>query len=289
MTRKSKYEGLVNNTFEIEYKGVEYQVDVIDTDMIEKVSKKTGRSYKVRRIWVCLSGSANEFEIGTQSWNKKSFMKNLLKAEGVEHLVQSNDEEDTVAEPNFYFCGGKMYGDISVLIDFGHKCGLYQSYCNKYTYESIKQDFEIMYKRACETKDFIRAINELKDFKIELRQAMHTVIDFEDLSEVRGIEINATNLKKYVEAYMLDMNSYRLEKLINGLVKNLEMKMVQLIFNSGTIPFYSRFGFNECSSEREVKKLYRKLSKELHPDLGGDQNKFIEMKSEYNSAMNRFA
>lgn len=288
MARKSKYEELVNNTFEVEYKGVEYQVDVLDTEMIEKVSKKTGRAYKVRRIWVCLSGSANEFEIGTQSWNKKTFMKNLLKSEGVNHLVQTNDEEDTVDEPRFTFFNGKMYGDLVTLIEWGRQCGLYQSYRSKFTYESIKADFEIRHKRAIEESDYVNAIHYFEDFKLDLRQAMHDVIDFEDLGEVKGIEINATNLKKYVEAYMLDIARYRLEQLAEAMKYSLESRLVKFIANSGTIIFYSKFGFNKCGSEREVKSLYRKLSKELHPDCGGDEKKFIEMKSEYDKAMKQY-
>lgn len=286
--RKSKYEELVNNTFEIEYKGVEYQVDVLDTEMVEKVSKKTGKTYKVRRIWVCLSGSANEFEIGTTSWNKKSFMKNLLKSEGVSELVQPNDEEGTVAEPNFYFCGGKMYGDLVTLIEWGRQCGLYQSYRQKYSYESIKADFEIRHKRAIEENDYVNAIHFFENFKLDLRQAMHDVIDFEDYSEVRGIEINSTNLKKYVEAYMLDITRYRLEQLADAMIHSMQSHLVKYFDRVGTIPFYSKFGFSKCTSEREVKKLYKKLSKELHPDLGGDEKKFIEMKKEYDNVIKQY-
>ena len=215
-------------------------------------------------------------------------MKNLLKSEGVSELVQPNDEEGTVAEPNFYFCGGKMYGDLVTLIEWGRQCGLYQSYRQKYSYESIKADFEIRHKRAIEENDYVNAIHFFENFKLDLRQAMHDVIDFEDYSEVRGIEINSTNLKKYVEAYMLDITRYRLEQLADAMIHSMQSHLVKFFDRVGTIPIYSKFGFNKCTSEREVKKLYKKLSKELHPDCGGDEKQFIAMKKEYDSALRNY-
>lgn len=55
-------------------------------------------------------------------------------------------------------------------------------------------------------------------------------------------------------------------------------------------------GFNKFDNEfgklkdvREIKKLYRKLSKENHPDLGGNETDFIQLKEAYDRAMARVA
>ena len=55
-------------------------------------------------------------------------------------------------------------------------------------------------------------------------------------------------------------------------------------------------GFNKFDNEfdklkdvREIKKLYRKLSKANHPDLGGNEKDFIQLKEAYDRAMARVA
>lgn len=43
--------------------------------------------------------------------------------------------------------------------------------------------------------------------------------------------------------------------------------------------------FSDCITELDIKKKFYKLSKELHPDLGGNLNQFIEMKRQYEQRM----
>ena len=45
--------------------------------------------------------------------------------------------------------------------------------------------------------------------------------------------------------------------------------------------------FDKLKDVREIKKLYRKLSKVNHPDLGGDEKEFIQLKDAYDRAMAR--
>jgi len=289
--KRSKYESLVSQTFEIEYKGVEYKVDVLDTEMIEKTSKKTGRTYKVRRLWVCLSGSDNDFEISTQSWNKKSFMRNLLKSEGVGHLVVANSELGTVAEPTFQFINGVLHSNISALIKFGEDTNLFDVYFEKYHFSAIKEELESIYDYGVSNQDYSGAINSLEMYMSRVTRASLTMLEFEQMSLRCEIQINGANLKRYMEAYMLEKYERKIESLINALRDKLAQMLFDFIYNGkgiGSIGV-SKFGFDKCTTEREVKKLYRKLSKELHPDCGGDEVKFIEMKKEYDKALQKVA
>jgi hypothetical protein len=46
-----------------------------------------------------------------------------------------------------------------------------------------------------------------------------------------------------------------------------------------------RFGFNSCSNASELKSLYRTLSKQYHPDLGGSTALMQELNAAYDSAV----
>jgi DnaJ-class molecular chaperone len=45
--------------------------------------------------------------------------------------------------------------------------------------------------------------------------------------------------------------------------------------------YYSTLGLKRGASEEEIKKAYRKLAMQHHPDRGGDQNKFKEISTAY--------
>ena len=47
--------------------------------------------------------------------------------------------------------------------------------------------------------------------------------------------------------------------------------------------FYNTLGISETSSELEIKKAYRKLSLEHHPDKGGNEDKFKEINEAYST------
>lgn len=49
---------------------------------------------------------------------------------------------------------------------------------------------------------------------------------------------------------------------------------------------YEVLGVDKNSSPEEIKKAYRKLSKEHHPDVGGDENKFKDIASAYDILSN---
>jgi len=45
--------------------------------------------------------------------------------------------------------------------------------------------------------------------------------------------------------------------------------------------YYEYFGLSEASTEKDIDRAYRKASKELHPDKGGDEEEFQEMRRRY--------
>lgn len=51
---------------------------------------------------------------------------------------------------------------------------------------------------------------------------------------------------------------------------------------------YKILGIENNASKEDVKKAYRKLSKEHHPDLGGNVDKFREINEAYKKVMMRF-
>lgn len=67
---RTNYESLIGQVIN--------DVLVVDTKPVLKVSKKSGKEYKVRRLWVTADGE-HTLEIGTQSWKNWSFERRLDK------------------------------------------------------------------------------------------------------------------------------------------------------------------------------------------------------------------
>lgn len=278
MARKSKYDELVNETFEVEYNGEVFEIDVLGTEMVEKVSKKTGRKYKVRRLWVGLTDSDVELEIGTSSWNKKSFMKRLIKECGIEEVKQST----------IRIVDGVAYGDVEDLVEFGMKSGMYQYYRTKYSKKSYKERLDNLYDLHM-SGDSNGAVEKMKELSAEVKR-FKGIYEAINMSEAKGtLRLIDLNLEQYCRGLFYEVYGEKLIQLIDSYKSKVMLEWWKGIGNSGfgSSLAFCKFGFNKCKDEREVKRLYRKLSKELHPDMGGDQGKFIEMKKEYDKTLER--
>ena len=46
---------------------------------------------------------------------------------------------------------------------------------------------------------------------------------------------------------------------------------------------YATLGVGRNSTDAEIKSAYRKLAKQHHPDIGGDQQKFAEISAAYDN------
>lgn len=69
--------------------------------------------------------------------------------------------------------------------------------------------------------------------------------------------------------------------------KQKQQVEINLATHTETFPkCYKILGFSETPKDlQEIKKAYRKLSKKLHPDLGGDPIKFQEATEAYDEAL----
>ena len=284
-SKRSKYDELVNEAFEILHGEKVYKVDVIDCKMVEKVSK-TGRKYKVRRLWVALSGSAIELEISTQSWNKKSFMKKLVQMADKASNKANVGTVKSGVRSTIRTVRGVVFGSVQDLIEWGDSIGMYRVYKQKYSYKTYKQKIEDAYHeslKATSSEELFAKFHSLK-------------------SEIKRFERDLQGINSMVSKDLLDLSLFNLERLLRGeLYDNWGDELLdklECLLNKAQIDYFNRmigsvsykmvqskYGFDKCKDEREVKRLYRKLSKEFHPDLGGDQAKFIEMKKEYDKAL----
>ena len=284
MAKRSKYEELVNETFEVVYGEKVYQVDVIDCKMVEKVSKKTGRKYKVRRLWVCLSGSAIELEISTQSWNKKSFMRRLLKEHGIDTKQSKQTKQSTIRVVR-----GVTFGNITDLAVFGKINGLSSYYKKQYSFVSYKARLDEIYDEGM-NGDLDEATRKLDNLKSEISRMARCWVELENDEDKGILTIDEYDLQKYYRGVFYECYAQKMYELIKKYREQLILNFFNNMsgFTADNVYRYigrSKYGFSKCKTEKEIKKLYRKLSKELHPDLGGDQAKFIEMKKEYDRAL----
>lgn len=70
-------------------------VEVIANKMVEKIAKVSGNKRKERRLTVRLNGFEDEYECGTESFRKGSFLKNLIKK-------SIHKSIETMAKPHNY-------------------------------------------------------------------------------------------------------------------------------------------------------------------------------------------
>lgn len=69
-------------------------VEIIANKMVEKIAKVSGNKRKERRLTVRLNGFEDEYECGTESFKKGSFLKNLIKKsvhKAIETMVQPHN------------------------------------------------------------------------------------------------------------------------------------------------------------------------------------------------------
>lgn len=179
-------------------------VKVVDCQRVKKTSK-AGKEYKVTRLWVTGDG-ANILEIGTQSWNKKSFMKRLRKitSEWIYREIEPTEEDwqnynEYIMQ---YFIDSVFNAKESIKLDYEKICQnirqtlrqsnnvMYHSkeqlfnYWNDYQYDKLNEEIFILDYEVNDDSDmnFImsaRAVAELNEWRTEYEQRLWQFISYE--------------------------------------------------------------------------------------------------------------
>lgn len=77
-------------------------------------------------------------------------------------------------------------------------------------------------------------------------------------------------------------------------LKSLRRHLVRVVYRTGGMPDWVRRHTPRCISalglelpctEDEVKQAYREKVKSLHPDLGGDQKRFLQLQTYFEEAL----
>lgn len=312
--RVSKYEGLKGQVFN--------GVKVVDTKMVEKVSGKTGNPYNVRRLWVT-ADDINTLEIGTQSWNKMSFLKRLDKITTkwvfTDEWVKEEDDaefkvdsfEDTIKETvDEWYSDWRFKREIDDLHE-GSLAGK----------DLAQHSFEHLCKLISEDDNmniYGQTIWKTKEELFELWNSQK-MNDYEErLEEALDEMKNCPNSSAYDYAYRYATVhewktefSKKLWDFIESEWANLEERrrkaqqewrnkhwgsdweerwerrnfsgFVEIKENEFTVEF------KECKTVKDVKRVYRQLAKANHSDLGGSDEKMAQVNLAYEQAMQRVA
>ena len=131
-----------------------------------------------------------------------------------------------------------------------------------------------------------KARNPYKDLDEDMRWQME--------NDDYCISLDTTFLEEWLTVWQDKFRQavYELWSKVEEHFKKFEEEWYKENFGSSK----AKKGFNKFDNEfgklkdaREIKKLYRKLSKVNHPDLGGDEKEFIQLKEAYDRAMARVA
>ena len=285
--RKSKYEMLVGT----EVNGVR-----ISNYRKQKRTSKSGRTYYRYEV------ELNEvLWVSTTSFNKGSYGKRLAKA--MNSVKTQNKARRGASKPQEVDEQGLTPKERRSLIKrFGY-VGTYTSegFIRADVYEAQmeaeRQERKRQEKIAFEMEDAYRGHKEAQE---------RLVYDVETIAN-NCLDWNISSVEKYLEVKYgadFEMNDFKTKttylvayleelryQLANDYVKWLSSVWVEVLVRIGKVVEFKvvepkqeandYFDMFIGKSEREVKKVYRKLSKELHPDLGGDEAEFIKMQQMY--------
>ena len=310
MARKSKYQQMVGTITE--------GVMVVDYERQTKVSKGSCKKYYSYRLWVTADGE-HMIEISTQSWNKWSFMKRLEKitTEWI-YLGQDTQEERdehglTKRERDALI---RKYGYAGVVEDGRFwRADEYEEMkkeqqqqkdeWKKEQDEKMKQfEYELMieyaYKGLAQAHEkFTMDIDEIKTNCLLYGFITNKEVYIEKFF---GYVLNEMELKTTFLVAWHDETVYQL-KFLDEIWDEVEqyVRAIWSLTDEGKQAErdaewreYQQFigankveGRNEYDElfdgldEKQAKRMYRKLSRELHPDMGGTQQEFQAMHEAY--------
>ena len=307
--RNSKYDNLVGKIFS--------GAKLVETRMVDKTSKKTGKEYRVRRFWMTADG-VHTLEIGTQSFKNESYFKRLDKIttewiysdgwfkeeDEVEFKVDSF--EDTIKESvDEWYSNWRKQKEVEDLHDacFSGKDVARHSF--EHICQLIREDdnMDVHGQTIWNTKeDLFKGWNDIKidSFTKNLER------EKEDSEFVWGWSYKFATLKEWETEF-----SKKLWDFICDEWENLEERRRKAqkewrdkVFGAGWEERWERKNFGSIDmrvnkydevfkdlTPKEAKRKMRELSKLLHPDVHPelDGKEFTEMHSAYERHMSRVA
>ena len=261
----------------------------------QKRTSKSGNSYFKYEV------ELNEvLWVSTTSFNKGSYGKRLAKA--MNSVKTQNKAPQSVSKPQEVDEQGltpkerrsllKRFGYVGTYTSEGFiRADVYEAQMEQERQERKRQE-----RIALEHEDALRGVKEAQErlvYDVETianNCLAWNISSVEKYLEVKyGIEFEVRHLA--ITTYMLAYLEELEYQLNNDYLEWLGSVWVEVLVRIGKVVEFKvvepqqeandYFDMFVGKSEREVKKVYRKLSKELHPDLGGDEAEFIKMQQMY--------
>lgn len=307
-TRKSKYDDLVGEIFS--------GAKLVETRMVDKTSKKTGKEYRVRRFWMTADGE-HTLEIGTQSFKKESYFKRLDKIttewiysdgwfkeeDEVEFKVDSFEDtvEETFEEWGVKFHLQKEINDLYRGTFDGKEMAQHSfKYICQMIRESVNMNVagQTIYHSPEELFEFWNS-HEVNSFNKDLDE-VDTRLDWDYAYRHSAANEWRTEYSQKLWEFIKDEWDNLEERR-----RNAQKSWRDRMFGTGWEERWERRNFgsqidmrvNEYDkvfkdlTPKEAKRKMRELSKQLHPDIHPelDGTEFKDMHSAYERYMSRVA
>jgi hypothetical protein len=289
MAKVSKYQQMVGQE-------VREGVRISNYRRLVRISTKSGKSYYRYEV------ELNEvLWVSTTSFNKGSYGKRLAKA--MNSVKTQNKAPQSVSKPQEVDEQGltpkerrsliKRFGYAGVFTSEGFiRADVYEAQM-----EAERQERKRQERIAFEMEDAYRGVKEAQELLVyDVETIANICLDWNISSVEKYLEVKydvelemETAIKTkttYLVAYLEELRY----QLANDYMKWLSSVWVEVLVRIGKVvkvvepqqEANDYFDMFIGKNEREVKKVYRKLSKELHPDMKtGDEAEFIKMQQMY--------
>lgn len=290
MAKVNKYEQMVGTVVD--------SVLVSDYRQTKKTSLKTGRTYTKYEVEL-----ENIVWVSTTAFNRGTYHRKLNEARGLYY-----NKEEKPKETKRNDTGEKVYtfteSELKELIDKVRQQTIKEV--------ELKEDIELAAKGAWQAKEDIEKIKGVIDTFLDnfcncqtglLGEVISAKKKFEDADdffkgfvedlvyEGYGVESKEAEAEHKRIAYREEWRTeYRdkIYKYTQEKWKEVEERYNKKVYGANINEFDLQF--KDLNDIKEVKRLYRKLSKQYHPDMqNGDTKQFIKLKEAYDKAVDRVA
>ena len=294
MVKMSKYEQMVGQVVD--------GVLVSDYRQTKKTSLKTGRVYTKYEVEL-----ENIVWISTTAFNRKTYGRKLNEARGLYYTKEEKPKETKRNDT-----GEKVYtfteSELKELLDKVRQETIKEI--------ELKENAEIAAKGAWSAKEILETTTkELILFVTDDENFFNCEVDdygkvistkkkfkdaddfFKNFVEDLVLEGRCNGKYEHPEDEYFDITfveEWRTEyrdryyKMVQEEWKKVEERYNKKVYGANINEFDLQF--KDLKDIKEVKRLYRKLSKQYHPDMqNGDTKQFIKLKEAYDKAVDRVA